>query len=195
MTATLETPRLILRQWIPSDLPYFAKLNADAETMRFFPEPLSKTQSDAIAKRCADLIVENGWGFWAVELKDPLTLQNSEQFIGMVGLHQANPALPFSPCVEIGWRLLKQHWGRGYANEAARAALAFGFNELQLEEIVAFTAKVNTPSQALMQKLGMQNTQQNFLHPDLDPEHPLAEHVLYRLNRKQWCNLKDIIAS
>lgn len=185
MTTTLETPRLILRQWIASDLAPFAKLNADAETMRFFPEPLSKTQSDAIAKRCSNLITENGWGFWAVALKDSFEPKNSEQFIGMVGLHKANSALPFSPCVEIGWRLLKEHWGKGLATEAAMAAMDFGFNELKLEEIVSFTAKLNTPSQALMQKLGMENTQQNFLHPDLDPSHPLAEHVLYRLNRKQ----------
>lgn len=183
---TLEAPRLILRQWLPSDLPVFAQLNADAETMSFFPSVLSRQQSDAMAGRCRDLIAKNGWGFWAVELKD------CHEFIGMVGLHQTNSALPFSPAVEIGWRLLRKHWGNGYASEAANSALEFGFTHLKLDRIVSFTASANVQSQGVMMRLGMKNTQQNFLHPDLESSHTLAEHVLYQITYNDWCNASDL---
>lgn len=173
--ATLTTERLVLRPWRDSDLVPFAALNADAETMRFFPAPLSRGESDALAERCQALIALRGWGFWAVER------QEDGAFIGMVGLHVPAPELPFSPCVEVGWRLARAHWGQGLATEGARAALAFGFDRLQLAEIVSFTTVTNAPSQAVMRRLGMRRDATTFEHPALLASHPLREHVLYRM--------------
>ncbi|MEN2750326.1 GNAT family N-acetyltransferase [Psychrobacter sp. FBL11] len=176
----LTTQRLVLRQWQPSDLAVFAKMNADPEVMRYFPKLLTPTLSDAIANKCQRLIEDNGWGFWAVSLK------KSNIFIGMVGLNTAHADMPFAPNVEIGWRLHKDYWGQGYATEAARASLRLAFEELELDEVVAFTAVVNTHSQLIMQRIGMSNTQDNFDHPMLDPSHPLAEHVLYKITQQEW---------
>lgn len=171
----LETPRLYLRQWQEADLPSFAALNADPEVMRYFPAPLDRAGSDAIARRCQTLIAARGWGFWAVEEKA------SARFIGFAGLHCPTAALSFQPCVEIGWRFARDAWGRGLATEAARAALAFGFQSLGLAEIVAFTSIHNRRSEAVMARLGMRRDPATFLHPGLAPGHWLGEHCLYRL--------------
>ena len=103
-----------------------------------------------------------------------------------MGLHIPANDLPCSPCVEIGWRLAKVHWGRGYASEAAEAALCYAFGELGLDEVVSFTAAINKPSEAVMQKIGMANAQQNFVHPRVEVDSPLREHVLYKIHRKEW---------
>lgn len=173
--ATLRSERLVLRPWRDSDRAPFAALNADAHTMRFFPAPLTRAESDALADRCQALIAMRGWGFWAVERQD------SGAFIGMIGLHVPAPDLPFSPCVEVGWRLARAQWGQGLATEGARAALAFGFDRLQLAEIVSFTTVTNAPSQAVMRRLGMRRDTTTFEHPALPTGHPLREHVLYRI--------------
>lgn len=178
--ATLSTARLVLRPWRDSDRAPFATLNADAQTMRFFPAPLTRAESDALADHCQALIAMRGWGFWAVEQGD------SGAFIGMIGLHVPAPDLPFSPCVEVGWRLAREHWGQGLATEGACAALAFGFDRLGLDEIVSFTTVTNTPSQAVMQRLGMRLDAAIFDHPALPSGHPLREHVLYRLDASDW---------
>lgn len=172
----LPTPRLRLRQWRSDDRKPFAALNADPDVMRYFPACLSQAQSAAIAQRCHDLIEQRGWGFWALEELA------SGQFVGFLGLHIPAADLPCSPCVEIGWRLAKPFWGQGLAHEAAQAALAYGFNQLKLEHIVAFTSLHNLRSQALMQRLGMQREPNNFLHPAIPAGHWLSEHCLYRLN-------------
>lgn len=174
-----STPRLQLRQWHDSDLAPFAALNADAQVMEFFPERLSRAQSDAMAERCESLIAQNGWGFWAAELK------SSGQFIGFVGLHRPTAALPFAPCVEIGWRLAPAYWGQGLATEAAQACLRAGFTHLDLPEIVSFTALQNVRSRAVMQRLGMQAAGE-FEHPSLAPGHALRAHCLYRLSRTAY---------
>lgn len=172
---TLHTARLQLRQWRAQDLPAFAVLNADPEVMRHFPALLSRAESDAIALRCQALIAERGWGgFWAVEER------GSGAFVGMIGLH-APAHLPFSPCVEVGWRLARAHWGKGYATEGAAAALRFAFEVLGLEEVVSFTSVHNTRSEAVMQRLGMRRDATTFLHPALPAGHRLAEHCLYRI--------------
>lgn len=175
-----KTKRLILRGWRREDYAPFARLNADPFTMRYFPAPLSQTESDALADRISELITTNGWGFWAVELPD------MAPFIGFVGLHSCEAAFPFSPCVEIGWRLDRRYWGQGYATEAANFALDYGFEHLGLDEIVAFTAVSNTPSRAVMARIGMRDRNETFDHPALAPESPLARHVLYRLPRDDW---------
>lgn len=175
-----ETERLRLRQWRKSDLEPFARLNADPRVMEYFPQLLARAESDALAARIGELIARRGWGFWAAELK-----ANGE-FIGFVGLHVPSAELPFSPCVEIGWRLAFDHWGRGYATEAAEAALHVGFAELNLAEIVSFTTLGNSRSQAVMHRLGMQRDPQTFQHPAIAAGNPLHEHCLYRLGCEAW---------
>lgn len=176
----LVTPRLRLRQWRPDDLTACARMVADPEVMKFFPAPLSRTESDELAARCRSLIEERGWGFWAAELREAAT------FIGFVGLHIPSADLPFSPCVEVGWRLAREHWSRGYATEAATAALEFGFTTLGLGQIVSFTTLGNVRSQAVMHRLGMRRDPEPFEHPALPVGHPLRAHCLYRLDRNVW---------
>ncbi len=171
----IETNRLLLRQWKPADYAPFAALNADPIVMEHFPDVLSRAESDAMADRCWSLIDERGWGFWAVELKA------TGEFIGFVGLHTPSADLPFSPCVEIGWRLAAAHWGKGLATEAARAALGVGFDTLDLSEIVAFTTVENRRSRAVMERLGMRESD-GFEHPGVPFGNPLRVHCLYRLS-------------
>lgn len=178
----LQTKRLLMRQWRTTDYVEFAKLNADKEVMKFFPDVLTLSESNILANKIETSLHNNGWGLWAIEL-----IENN-CFIGFVGLHSPNDTFPFAPCVEIGWRLSRKYWGHGYATEAATEALNFGFNVLNLDEIVSFTTVTNTKSRALMQKLHMINTNQNFMHPSIDSSNPLCEHVLYKIHKAQWLN-------
>jgi RimJ/RimL family protein N-acetyltransferase len=172
---------LRLRQWLPADREPFAALNADPRVVEFFPTTWDRSASDAMANRCESLIAERGWGFWAAELKE------ESRFIGFVGLHVPAPELPFSPCVEIGWRLAFQYWGKGLATEAAQGCLRIGFEQLDLPEIVSFTTVGNTRSRAVMERLGMQeDAGAIFEHPKIPVGHPLRLHCLYRLSREQW---------
>lgn len=176
----VETKRLKLRQWRKEDWPLFAKMNADPVVMKYFPRTLDEWESNRMADRFHRLIAERGWGFWAVEEK------NSGLFIGFVGLHEPAPELPFTPCVEIGWRLARQYWGRGYATEAAEASLEIAFEQLNLPEVLAFTSVLNTRSRAVMKRLNMINSHQNFKHPGVPDGNPLREHVLYKLTKERW---------
>ena len=176
----LETERLRLRQWIESDREPFARLNADPRVMEFFLSILDRAASDAMIDRLQTKIADRGWGFWAVELKQ------DNQFIGFVGLQIPRADFPFSPCVEIGWRLAFEYWGKGYGTEAAEAALKVGFNRLELPEIVSFTTIENHRSSAVMERLGMNQAVETFEHPSLPVGHPLREHYLYRLSRERW---------
>jgi RimJ/RimL family protein N-acetyltransferase len=175
-----QTARLKLRQWCPGDRAPFAELNSHPEVMEFFPMPQSHSESDAMADKCESLIAGRGWGFWAVEIK------GTGEFIGFVGLHIPSTILPFSPCVEIGWRLARSYWGKGYATEAARAALQVGFEHLTLQEIVSFTAVSNRRSRAVMERLHMVRDKETFDHPDVPEESGLREHCLYRISREKW---------
>jgi RimJ/RimL family protein N-acetyltransferase len=175
-----DTNRLYLRQWTEADRAPFAALNADRRVMEFYPSILDRATSDAMVDRCSGLIADRGWGLWAVELKA------DKQFIGYVGLHIPTADLPFSPCVEIGWRLAFEYWGKGYATEAARGALAIGFERLALPGIVSFTATINRRSRAVMERLGMELAAKTFEHPSIAVGHPLREHYLYRLSREKW---------
>jgi RimJ/RimL family protein N-acetyltransferase len=175
--AVIQTARLRLRPWREEDKPPFRALNADPRVMAFFPYTLSASQSDALADRCQSFIVQRGWGFWALECSA------TQEFIGFVGLHAQPDALPFSPCVEIGWRMAHDCWGRGYASEAATAALGFGFDRLGLEEIVAFTAIGNLRSRAVRARIGMrEDSATGFGNPSLQANHPLHRHCLYRIS-------------
>lgn len=175
---TLHTTRLVLRPWLDSDRQPFAALNADPEVMRYFPAPLLREESDAMADRIVLLMERQGWGFWAVE-RTP-----DKSFMGFVGLHQPED-LPFSPCTEVGWRLARPYWGCGYATEAARASLSFAFGQLGLSSVVAFTAAGNTRSQGVMRRLGM-TLESPFDHPRLPDAHPLRPHVLYRITHDRF---------
>ena len=175
------TERLCLRPWRAQDKAPFAAMGADPEVMRFFPALLSRAESDALADRCNQLVHAQGWGFWALARRD------SGEFVGMCGLHRPAANLPFSPCVEVGWRLARAHWHQGLASEAARASLAVAFDELGLDEVVAFTTVGNQPSQAVMQRLGMaRDPADDFEHPALPEGHPLRPHVLYRLSKPAY---------
>lgn len=177
----LLTDRLVLRRWEDGDLAPFAALNGDPETMRYFPEPLTRAASDDLVRRIEAGFERRGMGHWAVELAGTGT------FVGAVGLSEVEPAMPFAPAVEVGWRLVRRHWGRGYATEAGRAALRHAFEDRGLEEVVSFTAAVNRPSQAVMERLGMRRDPGgDFLEPGLPPDHRLQPHVLYRLDRRSW---------
>ncbi|MGD1879334.1 MAG: GNAT family N-acetyltransferase [Kiloniellaceae bacterium] len=175
---TLTTDRLILRPWRESDLAPFAALNADPEVMEHFPAPLSGLESEAVAARLRDGMVRQGFGLWAVELPD------KAPFIGFIGLWAPSFEAHFTPCVEVGWRLARGFWGKGYASEGAREAVRFGFEDLGLEEIVSLTSTTNIRSQAVMRRLGMtRDPVDDFDHPNLPEAHPLCRHVLYRLRR------------
>ena len=181
MYPTLETTRLKLRAWREHDLAAFASLNADARVMEFFLKPLDRAESDALAWRIRDHFARHGFGLWAVEARGVV------DFIGFVGLSVPSFQAPFMPCVEIGWRLAHEYWGHGYATEAARAALAFGFRDLALDEIVSFTVPLNWRSRRVMENIGMKRSAvDDFDHPALPEGHPLRSHVLYRLQRREW---------
>ena len=177
----LTTARLRLRQWREEDLAPFAALNADPQVMEFFPKVLTRAESDVVAGRIRDHFARHGFGLWAVEAPGVV------DFMGFVGLAVPSFEAHFTPCVEIGWRLAREHWGHGYATEAATAALAFGFGDRALEEIVAFTVPANIPSRRVMGRLGMRRLPaDDFEHPAIADGHPLRSHVLYRLRRADW---------
>jgi ribosomal-protein-alanine N-acetyltransferase len=176
--AELRTPHLRLRQWRKADAEPFAALNADPEVMRYYPSPLGRAQSDALAERERAAIRDRGWGLWAVEVVE------GSPFIGFVGLAEPSFDAHFTPAVEVGWRLAREHWGNGYATEGARGALAFGFEELRLDEIVSFTTVANHRSRRVMERLGMtHDPADDFPHPLLAGDDPIEPHVLYRLPR------------
>jgi RimJ/RimL family protein N-acetyltransferase len=176
----LETERLTLRPWRDADLAPFAALNADPAVMEHFPATLSRAESDAAAARIRQELMERGFGLWALEVP------GVAGFIGFTGLSVVRFEAHFTPSVEIGWRLAREHWGKGYASEAASKALAFGFERLRLAEIVSFTAVGNARSRRVMEKLGMRHDPaDDFEHPSLPPGHPLRRHVLYRIRRME----------
>ncbi|WUJ72553.1 GNAT family N-acetyltransferase [Kribbella soli] len=177
----LTTDRLLLRQWRDSDREPFAALNADPAVMEHFPALQTREQSDALIDRNIPELDGRGWGLWAMEVKD------TGEFIGFTGLNVPSFEAPFLPGVEIGWRMAKGAWGNGYATEAARAALAYGFGPAGLDEIVSFTAIPNLPSQRVMRRIGMVHDEAgDFDHPRIEDGHRLQRHVLYRISRAQW---------
>ena len=175
----LRTGRLILREWRAADAAPFAALNADPAVMEHFPNPLSQEESTASAERIQAHIARHGFGFWAVEAP------GVAPFIGFVGLAHVPFEAPFTPAVEMGWRLARACWGQGYGSEAARAAVADGFGRLDLPEIVSFTVPGNWRSRRVMERIGaMRDPAGGFDHPRLPEGHPLRSHVLYRLRRE-----------
>lgn len=177
----IRTERLILRRWRESDRPAYARLNADPHVMRFFEKTRNREESDAEAQRLDDRFGLDGFGPWAVEAP------GVADFVGFVGCWRILRELPFTPAVEIGWRLDQPYWGKGFAVEAAKAALRDVFERTELSEIVAYTARQNEPSRRVMEKLGMSYDQAaDFKHPAVEDGHPLQAHVLYRISRQTF---------
>ena len=173
----IRTDRLLLRRFRASDLAAFAQLNADARVTEFLAGALSRDESDALVDRIEAHFDEHGFGLFALEIT------GVAPFAGFVGLSVPRFEAAFTPCVEIGWRLAAEHWGSGYASEAARAVLAHGFDVVGLDEIVSFTVPANTRSRRVMEKLGMsRRPEDDFDHPALPEGHPLRRHVLYRIS-------------
>jgi len=178
---TLATDRLLLRPWREADFAPFAAMSADLKVMEHFPSTLDRAASDNVASILKSDLEIMGYGFWALEIP------GIAPFIGFTGIRPVTFEAPFVPAppafaVEIGWRLASAHWRQGYASEAARAALAHGFEALGLSEIVSFTTTTNLRSQAVMARIGMTHDEaDDFDHPALPNGHPLRRHVLYRL--------------
>jgi RimJ/RimL family protein N-acetyltransferase len=183
----LRTARLRLRAWHDGDLGAFAALCADPVVMEYLRPVDSRAASDAIAAQVRAHFDRHGFGFWIVERTDGAAV------IGVVGLAHVGFVAPFTPAIEIGWRLAPAQWGRGYAAEAAAAALDDGFGRLDLDEIVAFTVPANQRSQRLMARLGMtRDPEDDFDHPRVPPSDPLRRHVLYRIRRAAWRGLDAV---
>jgi RimJ/RimL family protein N-acetyltransferase len=171
----LETERLLMRRWRDSDRAPFAELCADQEVMRYFPAPLDRAESDRSIDRFERRFEEHGFGLWALEVRA------TGDFIGFTGL---NPMPEGSPGVgdqEVGWRLARHAWHHGFATEAARAALDVGFTRLGLPVIWSVTSVLNTPSMAVMERLGMVRNGL-FEHPAVPVGHPIRPHVAYRIS-------------
>ncbi|MFI9649381.1 GNAT family N-acetyltransferase [Streptomyces sp. NPDC052040] len=172
----LRSERLHLRRWRASDLAPWAAMNADPEVRKHLGEPLTREQSDASVARYREAFDRQGYGWWAVEVRA------TGRFIGFAGLDRVDDDMPFAG-VEIGWRLARAAWGRGYATEAARAVLAHGFDDLGLTEILAVTTVANVRSQAVMRRLGMTRDPADDFDDPTAPEGPLRPSVLYRITR------------
>jgi RimJ/RimL family protein N-acetyltransferase len=176
MPAEILTERLRLRRWLPQDLEPFAAMNADPVVMEHFPAPLSRGESDALVDSIEAGFERHGFGLWALEVRE------SGELAGFTGLAVPGFEAHFTPAVEVGWRLARPAWGRGYATEAGRAALACGFERHGLEEIVSFTSVGNLRSRAVMERLGMtRDPADDFDHPRVPAGDPLRRHVLYRV--------------
>ncbi len=174
----MGTEPIRLRQWRDADLAPFAAMNADPEVMRHFPALLSPEESAAFLGRQRGLIAERGWGLWALEV--------GGGFAGFVGLSVPRFEAAFTPCVEIGWRLRREYWGRGVAYRAAQQVLDHGFATLRLPEIVSFTAATNVRSIRLMERLGLRREPaDDFDHPQIAEGSPLRRHVLYRMDARR----------
>jgi len=177
----LETERLSLRRFTEDDRSIMAAINSDPKVMECFPAPMTRYQSEAMMDRIAEHWQTNGFGLFALEIRD------TGQLIGFTGLSRPPYETPASPCVEVGWRLTPKAWGKGYATEAATACLHWGFGELNLDEIVSFTFAGNIRSRRVMERLRMRHHEtDDFDHPKLPADSTLLRHVLYRLPRERW---------
>lgn len=174
----ITTARLGLRRWLPGDTGLFAAMNADPEVMRYFPKMLNRSQTEGFISRIEEHFDRHGYGLYAVEELE------SGCFAGFIGFQWARFEADFTPCVEIGWRLERSRWGRGYASEGARECLRHGFETLGFAEVFSFTSNNNQRSIAVMERIGL-TYRKHFMHPGLPPGHRLREHVLYSLRKSE----------
>lgn len=177
MTDRLTTERLVLRRWTDDDRAPFAEMNADPEVMRYFPNVMTKQESDAMVDRIEQGFENNGFGLWAVEING--------RCAGLTGLNKTTFDTPMGPHVEIGWRFAEWAWGQGYATEAARCVLDAAFAELGLTEVFSFTTETNHPSERVMQRIGMtRRTDLDFYHPNT-PGWWGAKHIVYQVRSSE----------
>jgi RimJ/RimL family protein N-acetyltransferase len=171
----VDSERLVLRAWRRADREPFGAINADYRVMEHFPSTMTREQSDALAERI-EAAWSRGFGLWAVEER------RSGEFVGFVGLSVPTFDAPFTPAVEIGWRLAHRVWGLGYATEGATSTLAWACQNVAPPrgEIVSFTTVDNVRSRRVMEKLGFTHRDEDdFDHPAL-PDWEFRRHVLYR---------------
>ncbi|MGL4394318.1 MAG: GNAT family N-acetyltransferase [Brevinema sp.] len=170
-----ESPRLGFRFWELEDADFYASMLADPDVMRFFEKTLSRDEARGEMFYKDGQLRDNGFGFWAVEHKE------SGNLIGQIGLQNIPLDIYCVPAIEIGWRLHKDFWHQGFATEGAERLLNFAKEQEISDSIVAYTAKINLPSQRVMERLGM-TFESEFKHPDFETKHRLSNHVLYRIN-------------
>ncbi|HMZ63329.1 MAG TPA: GNAT family N-acetyltransferase [Leptospiraceae bacterium] len=172
-----ETQRLLFRNWIESDRELLIQMNSDLRVMEFFPRTFTSEESSEWMSRMQLNIKNNGYGFYSVEEKD------SSSWIGFIGINEVTFNSDFTPCMEVGWRLKKEFWGKGYATEGGKACISFALNQLSISDIYSFTAKINQRSENVMKKIGLKKVKE-FGHPKIEKDHPLHLHVLYKTNVK-----------
>lgn len=179
----LRTERLVLRAWRESDLEPWAAMNRDPEIREHLGELLGRAESDAAVARMREEFAVRGYGWWAVESRE------TGEFLGRAGLDLVGEGLPYGG-IDVGWRLKRAAWGHGYATEAGRACLEFGFGVLGLAEIVASTTVRNVRSQAVMRRLGMTRDPADDFEDPGAPEGPLRACVLHRMRRERSAELR-----
>jgi RimJ/RimL family protein N-acetyltransferase len=179
--AEIRTERLILRRWREADLESYAALQSDPRVRRFFERPLTIGEAFEDGRRHAEGFDRNGFDLWVLERP------GEAAFLGVTGVRRIGRAMPFSPLVDVGWLLLPAFWGRGFAAEAARAALHDAFTRTGLDEVVAYTSRLNEPSRKVMRRLGMvRNPADDFDHPAQSETSLVRRQVLYRLTREAF---------
>ena len=182
----LKTDRLLLRTWCNDDLIPMYQINQDPLVMEYFPSLCDWEDTKKFVTKINQHHQKNGFSLYAVELK------KTGEFIGFVGLSIPEFEAHFTPCIEIGYRLSSQHWGKGYATEAAQTVLDYAFNELKLNKIVSFTSILNKKSIRVMEKIGLKKVKEgNFYHPCLPQDHKLSLHVLYTITKNEYKNRKN----
>ncbi len=180
----LETDRLLLRPWRDNDIPTWVTMSSDSRVMEFYTALEDRATAEATAQRLRGFLDRDGFGCWACELKQ------THRFIGIIALQMVPFDAPFTPALEIGWRLVPEVWGNGYATEGATAAMSLAFDVLKHDEVVAMTAAINIRSQRVMQRLGMSyDPRDDFMTPRVERGHRLAPHVLYRMPKSRWLSM------
>lgn len=173
----IETERLILRAFRDEDRTPFAAINADPRVADWLGGPITREQCDALVDRVNAQIAADGFGFFAAERK------GDGQLVGMIGIRR-NVGPPAPTAIEVGWRLAVEAQGTGLATEGARAALDWGFANVDTNEILAWTAATNVRSQAVMRRIGMvHDPARDFDHTGLPEGHPLRRHVVFVAKR------------
>lgn len=176
---SIKTKRLGLRNWQAKDIEPATLMNADKAVMEFFPNTLTQQQTESFIKRMQLQFNERGFCYFAVDRLD------TNQFIGFIGLSYQTYESVFTPCVDVGWRLLPEAWGNGFAIEGAKACLNFAFAELHLDAVYAIAPELNKKSQYVMQKLRM-NAHTHFEHPNIDANNPLRKCVTYKISKSDY---------
>lgn len=174
----IESERLLLRRWQAGDLAPFAAMGRDPEVMAHLGPPIDADEAAAVIARLDAQIAAEGSGFLAVARR------SDGAFLGFCGIKRGPAGTPIAGAPEIGWRLAREHWGRGYAREAAAAALDHAWRTTDAPRVFAITVHGNLRSRGLMERLGMRRLADgDFDHPAVPPESPLSAHVTYAIAR------------